>query len=99
MTAPSSDKAAIRQTIRALKAAGWTLDRVYGGEDEDQPVTTETEAIDAVTAVDDAHLHVKRGAETGWVRFVMGNDPDEVICDRTLTLSDVLDPLTDGWFA
>jgi hypothetical protein len=98
VTAPSSDLAAIRQTIRALRAAGWTLDRVYVGDDEDQPVSTETEAIAVITAVDDAYLYVKRGDETGWVRFVMGNDPDEVICDHTLTLSAVLDPLTDGWF-
>ena len=99
MGAPESDSAAIRQTIRALKAAAWTLDYVDNGE-EDIPVKTEQEAIDAITAVDQAWLFVKR-TENGvrsYVFFVLGNDPEEVICDHTVDLSPVLDPLTDRWF-
>lgn len=99
MSAPSSDKAAIRQTIRALRSKGYVLDRVFDGED-DIPVADETEAIAAITAVDDAYLWVAEGTPTGpkgWVRFVMGNEPEEVICDHTIGLSPVLDPLTDGW--
>ena len=30
--------------------------------------------------------------------FVMGNEPEEVICDHGLSLSPVLDPLTEGWW-
>jgi hypothetical protein len=97
MTTPTSDSAGIRQTIRALLAAGHTLDYVYDGEDEVK-VTIEREAIDAITAVDQAHLHVTlpNGAR-GWVFFVLGNDPEEVICDHTTNLSPVLDPLIDSW--
>lgn len=98
MAAPSSDKAGIRQTIRALKAGGWEVSHVFdGGEDVD--VKNETEAIEAVMAVDDAYLHVVQSANTteGWVRFVMGNDPEEVICDHTVNLSEVIDPLMDSW--
>lgn len=99
MSAPSSDRAGIRQTIRALRDAGWVLVEVFDGE-EDVPVSTETKAVDTITDVDDAFLHVAEGTATGqrgWVRFVMGNAPDEVICDHTINLGSVLDPLMDGW--
>ena len=100
MPAPSSDTAAIRQVIRALKAADYPLVHVYDGEEEIE-VTTETEAIDAITAVDDAYLYVRtpnRGI-LGWVRFVMGNDPEEVVCNHTTNLSPVIDPVTKAWWS
>ena len=115
MTAPSSDSAAIRQTIRALKAAGVTPTYVeYGGGDGEDitPETTEQQIIDAVMAVDDAYLIVDLpaslwheahpghpGGKTSHIRFVMGNDPEEVICDHGVSLSPVLDPLTESWWA
>lgn len=97
MSTPTTDRGGIQQTIRALVADGWQLDRVYDGGDEDQPVTTEPAAIEAITAVDDAYLHVKRGDETGWVRFVLGNAPDEVVSDYTTNL-EAVDTLTRSWF-
>lgn len=98
MPAPTSDRAGIRQTVRALRAADHTLDHVFDGGDN-VPVRTETEVIDAVEAVDDAYLNVVLpNGDTGWVRFVLGNEPDEVICDHTVNLSPVLDPLTNGWY-
>lgn len=98
MTAPTSDRAGIVQTFEALKKAGWTDPSVWDGE-EDTPVTTAKEAADIVMNLDQARLYVKGplGSE-GWVFFVLGNDPDEVICDHTVNLSEVLDPLTQGWF-
>lgn len=96
MPVPTSDKAGIRQVIRALKADGWELDCVYDGGDEDNPVTGEQEAIDAIDAVDDAYLNVKKGEDTGWVRFVLGNEPDEVVCDYTTNLTAV-DALINEW--
>jgi hypothetical protein len=98
MAAPKSDEAGIRQVIRALRAAGYTLVEVFDGEDN-VPVKNETEAVEAITAVDDAHLFVRTpdGEYNPWVRFVMGNEPEEVVCDYVLTLSHVLDPLTERW--
>lgn len=98
MTAPSSDSAGIRQTIRALRGAGYTLVEVWDGE-ETVRVKTESEAVEAITAVDDATLFVRtpEGDRNPWVRFVMGNDPEEVICDHGVSLSPVLDALIDGW--
>lgn len=99
MSAPKNDESGIRQTIRALRAAGYVLDYVNDGE-ELVNVTNEKEAIEAIMAVDDAYLHVKfsDGEPASWVRFVMGNDPEEVICDHGVSLSHVLDPLTEGWW-
>lgn len=96
MSVPTSDSAAIRQAIRALRAKGWQLRTVFDGE-EDIYTSTEKDAIDNITAVDDAFLHVGAFNETGWVRFVMGNSPDEVICDYTVNLDGALDPLMDSW--
>lgn len=102
MGAPSSDRAGIRQVVRALRGAGWVLIEVFDGGDDHVPVANETEAVDTITAVDDATLIVAEGTPTGprgWVRFVMGNDPEEVVCDHTLNLSSVLDPLTESWWS
>jgi hypothetical protein len=99
MGAPKTDEAAIRQTIRALKAAGYVLDRVHDGGEEIK-VSTEQEAIDAIMAVDDAYLFVNHadGERGSHIRFVLGNDPEEVICDHGVSLSHVLDPLTEKWW-
>ncbi len=95
MSAPTTDRGGIQQTIRTLRADGWTLSHVYDGERV--PVSNETEAIDAVTAVDDSWLHVRKGTEKGAVRFVLGNDPEEVVCDYTVNLT-CLDTLTESWY-
>ena len=55
--------------------------------------------MDAIMAVDDAFLVVNITPERqGWVRFVLGNAPEEVICDHTVNLSSVIEPLTDSWW-
>lgn len=98
MSTPISDSAAIRQAIRNLRAAGWCLSYVDDGRDRVR-VDTENEALDAILAVEDARLFLVNRA-TGlisWVRFVMGNDPDEVICDHGERLSPVLDALIGSW--
>lgn len=96
--APSSDRAGIRQVIRALVAAGYTLVEVFDGE-ENVPTTTESAAIDAIMAVDDATLFVRTpdGSRNPWVRFVLGNDPEEVVCDFVVSLSPVIDAVCDRW--
>ena len=116
MGAPSSDQAAIRQTLRALKAAGVvpTYAEYGDGDGEDVKGATEQATIDAIMAVDDCYLIVDLperfvGLEdhpghqpertTSHIRFVMGNDPEEVICDHGVSLSPVLDPLTEAWWS
>lgn len=66
--------------------------------EEETKVANETEAVDAVTAVDDAFLYVRKGDSEGYVFFVLGNAPDEVICDYTVNLESAIGPLIEGWF-
>ena len=101
MSAPSSDQAGIRQVIRALVAAGYSLVEVFDGEDT-VPTTTESAAIEAITAVDDATLFFRTpdGSRNPWVRFVLGNDPEEVVCDHVVDCGDfeqVIDSVLDSW--
>lgn len=96
MSAPTTDKAGIRQTVRALRAAGYTLDSVE--HEEDVTVSNEKEAVHEATSCDEAWLWVKdpEGKLHG-VYFVLGNDPDEVICDYHVSLEPVIGPLQDSW--
>lgn len=103
MSAPSSDRAGIRQIIRALTAKGYTLVGVYDGE-EDVPTTTETAAIDAIMAVDDATLFFRTpdGSRNPWVRFVLGNDPEEVVRDHVVYCQDfeeIIASVTSRWWS
>ena len=98
MTAPSSDRAAIRQIIRALLAANHALVEVNDGE-EQFAVKNEREAIEGIMAVDVATLWVRKpDGEVSFILFVMGNDPEEVAADWGVSLSPVLDPLTESWW-
>ena len=98
MGAPTSDRGGIQQVYRALVADGWEIVTVYDGGDDDEFVSSEKETIAAIMAVDDAYMNVVKGEQTGWVRFVLGNAPDEVVCDYTVNLSEVLDPLMRSWW-
>ena len=94
--APTTDSAGIRRVIRALVADGWTLDRVEYGEWEPEYVSTEAEALTILDDLDDGFLLVTKGDESGWVRFVMGNEPYEVAADWTVNLKAVYAEV-DSW--
>lgn len=102
MGAPSSDRAAIRQVIRALRKAGYTITGGHDGEDFFEvaaDVSEDTLIDDYLTVCDDSTLHTwKDGEGNSHVYFVLGNDPEEVVCDHGVSLSPVLDPLTEGWW-
>lgn len=103
MTAPKTDAAGIRQVIRALRNAGYTLTGGHDGEDffEVEADATEEELIENLMACDSSTLHTwKDGAEppNSFVYFVLGNDPEEVVCDHGVSLAEVLDPLTASWW-
>ena len=101
MSAPSSDKAGIRQVIRALRKAGYTLTGGHDGEDffEVPADASEDVLIEHLTACDDSTLHTwKDGERNSHVYFVLGNDPEEVVCDYGMSLEPVLGPLTESWW-
>lgn len=98
MSNPSTDRAAIGHIIDGLTNDGWTLQMVDDGGEE-IPVSTKAEALTAITDVDSAHLFVVRGDDgddTGWVWFVLGNEPFEVACDYTTNLT-AIDTVTSRW--
>lgn len=99
MSTPSSDKSAIRQIIRTLRAAGYVLNYVNDGE-ERISVANEAEAIEAITAVDEAVLWVAHPERReSHVYFVLGNEPFEVAADYGVSLDETLQPLFDHWEA
>lgn len=95
---PKDDREAAGLVIDGLLAAGVTLDFVYDQEEE-IPVATKEAALNAIFAVDAAHLNVRLAdGSKGWLWFVLGNEPIEVVCDHTVNLSDMIDPVTDPWW-
>lgn len=97
MAAPTTDRGGIQQVVRALRAAGWELDSAWDGE-ESLENPSETAAIDWVMACDQGHIYFKKGDTLGWVFFVLGNAPYEVVNDYTTNLEDTLGPLFKTWW-
>lgn len=99
MNTPTTDREAATQIIDSVLAAGWGLLFVHDGE-EDVHVNTRDEALEAIFAVDMAHLFAQHTGtdNTGWIWFVLGNEPDEVVCDHTVNLSNAIDRVTDRWW-
>jgi hypothetical protein len=101
MTAPKDDRHGITQAVEALVAAGWQLEFAHNGEEEIKTSVVK-DAVDAIMEVDEGSIHFRSvygpNEEYGYLFLVLGNAPDEVICDYTTNLEPVIGPLTDKWF-
>lgn len=95
MSAPKNDRSGIKKVLRALTEAGYKIKQVQYADGETVDVTTVKEAVEEVMGVDDAFVILDTGA---WVRFVLGNDPSEVASDWTMSLDQIIDPLTRSWW-
>lgn len=99
---PSNDTEAITLILEGITAAGCVVEQVCDdtwNPDELTDVTTVAEAVDLVTGVDEAYVYVMLPTtETSWIRFVLGNDPEEVACDHGVNLSPFLDPIIKPWW-
>jgi hypothetical protein len=93
---PATDRDAIWATLQTLDLAHYRITRVDIG-DGPVVITDLDHALAEATSGDEAWVFVEKDGVHGWIRFVLGNEPFEVICDHTVNLSDVLDPLTEGW--
>jgi len=95
---PSNDREAITLVIEGLVSKGITLTSVEYGDGE-IPVSTVAEAVEEVTSVDMATLVVgmPKGGES-WVYFVLGNEPEEVVCDHGVSLGPYIDPIVRPWW-
>lgn len=96
---PSNDREAITLILDGLRAKGVTPYVVNDGEDV-VPVDSTAAAVEAITAVDEATVEVSLpdGRES-FIFFVLGNDPEEVVCDHGVSLSEFIDPIVDPWWA
>lgn len=110
MSNPTTERGAMQRIIRALKAVGWNVESVYDGA-ENIPLTDEQEAIKEVMGVDQAHMYFRRDVvttdaagkpstehESGWIFFVLGNEPDEVANDYTTNLDPTVKTLIRSWW-
>ena len=98
MSKPNNDRAAIRQILSGIMDRGVVLRFVHDGEDKVNADTV-AEAVDAVMAVDEATVYVTLpSGEHAWLWFVLGNDPEEVLCDNTWNLEDFVSPITTPWW-
>lgn len=99
MSAPKNDEQGVRQVYRALVGAGYKVSVVDGEGEQFDHLTTEAEAIAEAMSCDDGYFVAFQNRErVGFVWFVYGNAPEEVVCDYSLSLSHVLDPLTNSWW-
>lgn len=95
---PSNDAEAIFLILDGLREKGVMVTEVNDGE-EVIPVSSVSDAVEAVTAVDEATVYVTKpdGSES-FIFFVLGNDPEEVVCDHGVSLSEFIDPIVDPWW-
>lgn len=108
---PSNDKEAITLILDGMAAKGWTVymvqDDVWGVAEDNVLVSSTDEAVDAITAVDEAFAFFVKGTPPtdksdggdGYIYFVLGNEPEEVACDYTTNLDPDLSSITDPWWS
>ena len=105
MTTPKSDRTAILQVIRALKKAGWNAVEISDPESVIVKEMNPTEIADLITShYYSAVLHFKKteveNYRTQWVYFVLGNSPEEVVCDNTISneeFDNIITLLLESW--
>lgn len=56
------------------------------------------ELLMEVMAVDDIYVHVQRGSDKGWLYFVFGNSPEEVVANSSLNVDQDLQDLHRKWW-
>lgn len=82
----------VRHLIRSAKNEGWWLSTIDDGGEPDEDIITpnETEAMEAVFAVDEATLYFRKDTTSPAhaVRIILGNDGNDCICDYTYGIPD-----------
>lgn len=105
MTAPKSDRAAIWQFILALKKNGWKAIKIT---DPEFVVVTGDSAKAIANLIadnyDECTLHFSnkeiQNGRTQWAYFVMGNSPEEVVCNYSAGIkefTEIADQITESW--
>jgi hypothetical protein len=99
MSAPSTDKAGVKKVYKALTEAGMSIVVIDGAGEEFHNLTTEEQVISEVMSCDDGYFVAYHdGERIGFVWFVYGNSPEEVVSDYSVSLDYLLGPLTESWY-
>lgn len=99
MSVPKDDRDGITQAVETVIAAGWKLEFAHNGEEEIRTSDVKA-AVDAIMEVDEGSIHFAAVDESyGYLFLVLGNAPDEVVCDYTVNLEPAIGPLFERWFA
>jgi hypothetical protein len=94
---PQTNHDAVWLVIRALQAKGYEPHSVAVGVDY-IPTASPAAALGAITDSGNAYLFVSLcGKLAGWVRFVLGKYPADVIHDCSDNLVSSLTVLREGW--
>jgi len=80
------ERIAVSLVLKRLKDFGWEIIKVDDGGDEMENVNTIDNAMDVIFSVCDSWVMVGKNGKASSVRFVLGNDPDEVVADYGINL-------------
>lgn len=100
--APRDDKDGVEQTWDAIVAAGFDVG-VQDGACEEFYGLSKEQAVAEVMSCDEGFFIVMPKGETdqskreGYVYFVFGNSPEEVINDHTTNIAYIIEPLSKRW--
>jgi hypothetical protein len=107
---PSNDREAVTIILTRLSEQGFTFPMVQDDTWDNDPNNNVRpkdvqEAVDTVMGVDEAFVYVNfpgtvavDNESDAHIYFVLGNSPEEVVCDHSVSLSPHLDPITKPWW-
>ena len=78
----NGERQAVFNLLNHMREHGWECYMVFNGEEEILVTTTEL-AMEHVFSVDDSHMYFSKNGKTHWAYIVLGNSPEEIICDHT----------------
>ena len=106
MTTPKSDHAAIWKFISALKKGGWKAIKITEPEFVVVGCDSPKGIADLIANnYDEAVLHFSnekiQNGRMQWAYFVLGNSPEEVVCDYSEGIkefADIANQITESWW-
>jgi hypothetical protein len=75
-----SERRVVWNLFAHLAAAGWEVTELNDG-DGWKPVIGAKPAMELIFNLDDCWVQVTKGGRSHWLRFVLGNSPEEVLSD------------------
>ena len=82
------ERKVVRHLIRTMKKNDWKIVAAHDGGDDFFPITTETEAMDAVFSVDESCLRFRKELKRHTVFIVLGNSGWDCIADYSYSTTD-----------